>query len=400
MGVVSPCGCTVEELFDNLAAGRSGIFPMSEAIYGRPTSLVAGQVRDVPVPANASSRFAQLDRAVQFGLAAADQAMRAAALDLDEEARLRAGVYWGTGLGGATSIEAGYSAVFRTERGRVRPTAVVQGMSNSAAAHISIAYGFRGPQMNISTACASSAMSIGEAARLIRDGRAEVVLAGGSEALLTYGNLRAWEAMQALAPTDAADPSRTCKPFAADRRGLVLGEGAAAFVLESAAHAERRGARPVAVVSGYGNAGDASSMSRPDPGGQVRAMRMALDDARRDPADVDYINAHGTATVLGDVVETTAIKEAFGAHARELCVSSTKALHGHLLGAAGALEAVVCAAAIGRETIPPTAHLCHPDPACDLDYVANAARKAPLQVVMSNSFGFGGMNAVLIFERP
>jgi 3-oxoacyl-[acyl-carrier-protein] synthase II len=254
--------------------------------------------------------------------------------------------------------------------------------------------------LNISTACASSAMSIGEAARAIQHGQADVIVAGGSEALLTFGNLTAWEAMRAIADVDPDDPSRSCKPISADRSGLVLGEGAAAVVLESEAHARARGATIHAFVTGYGNAGDASSISRPDSGGQVRAIRLALAEAGRQPADVQYVNAHGTATQAGDVVETTALKEAFGDHARALWISSTKALHGHLLGAAGALEAVISVLALTHGVVPPTAHLDRPDPACDLDYVPNVARQRPLDLVMSNSFGFGGMNAVLIFEKP
>jgi len=276
---------------------------------------------------------------------------------------------------------------------------VVLGMNNAAAAHVSMKHGLRGPMLNISTACSSSAAAIGEAYRLIRNGDADVMIAGGSEALITPGNLAAWDAMRALAHADAADPSRSCKPFSADRTGLVLGEGGAALVLESAERAERRGARVYAELAGYGNASDAVNISRPDAGGQVRAMRLALDDAELDVAEVGYLNAHGTATQVGDLVETNAIKETFGCHAKTLRVSSTKALHGHLLGGAGALEMVVAIMALARNVVPPTAHLDRPDAACDLDYVPNEARSAPLDVVMSNSFGFGGMNSVLVARR-
>jgi 3-oxoacyl-[acyl-carrier-protein] synthase II len=395
---VSPCGRTTTELFSNLVAGRSGIGRVTADAFGPPNTLVAGQVLELP-PIHAPGRqFLQIDRANHFAVAAVEQAIADAGITFNDEERLRVGVYWGTGLGGASSIEEGYRLLFLSARGRLRPTTVVLGMNNSSAAFVAMAHGLRGPQMNISTACSSSAMSIGEACRAIRDGYAEVVVAGGSEALLTFGNLTAWEAMRALAHADETDPSRSCKPFSADRKGLVLGEGAAAVVLESEAHAQKRGARVHAIVSGYGNAGDASSISRPDADGQVRAMRLALADARLEPAAIGYVNAHGTATEVGDVVETTAIKEVFGPHARALCVSSTKALHGHLLGAAGALEAVIAIMALADGTVPPTAHLDHPDPACDLDYVPNIARRIPLGAVMSNSFGFGGMNAVLIME--
>jgi 3-oxoacyl-[acyl-carrier-protein] synthase II len=346
-------------------------------------------------PANESAQF---DRVTQFALVASSHAISDAGLSLSEAELLDAGVYWGTGLGGAATIEDSYKRYFESAGRRVRPTAVVLGMNNAAAAHVSMAHGFRGPMLNFSTACSSSAASIGEAYRLIRNGDAHVMLAGGSEALITPGNLAAWDAMRALAHADA-DPARSCKPFSADRTGLVLGEGGAALILESADHAERRGARVYAELGGYGNASDAANISRPDAGGQVRAMRRALADAKLDAGDVGYLNAHGTATQVGDVVETDAIKQAFGRHARTLCVSSTKALHGHLLGGAGALEMVIAIMALGRDVVPPTAHLDRPDPACDLDYVPNEARSKRLDAVMSNSFGFGGMNSVLVARR-
>ena len=398
MGVVSPCGQDLDTLFSNLTAARSGVSRIAATDGSADLNVVAAQVSSLQSPRTGDKHFQQLDRATQFALVAADQAMADAALELTDEASLSAGVYWGTGLGGATSIEEGYRAIFATERKRLRPTSVVLGMSNAAAAHVSIAHRLRGPQLNISTACSSSASAIGEACRAIRHGLADVIVTGGSEALLTFGNLSAWLALQALAKPDAADPARTCKPFAADRSGLVLGEGAAVLVLESEAHAVRRGARVYAAVTGYGNAGDAANMSRPDANGQARAMRQALSDAGLAPDAIGYINAHGTATPIGDVVESRAIRELFGAHADALCVSSTKALHGHLLGGAGALEAVVAALALKQGLVPPTAHLDQPDPQCDLDYVVGAARRVPLQAVMSNSFGFGGMNAVLILE--
>ncbi|MFI5230433.1 MAG: beta-ketoacyl-[acyl-carrier-protein] synthase family protein, partial [Gemmatimonadales bacterium] len=264
---------------------------------------------------------------------------------------------------------------------------------------ISIAHGLRGPLVNVSTACSSSATAIGEGFHSIQAGYADTVIAGGSEALITDGNLRAWDAMQALAHADPDDPTRSCKPFSAARRGIVLGEGAAALVLEREDRARARGARIYAELVGYGNASDARGISKPDADGQVRAMHAALGEARLDPGGIDYVNAHGTATPVGDPIETQAIKQAFGAHARELPVSSTKALHGHLMGATGALELLVSIEALVHGVIPPTAHLDQPDPECDLDYVANEARTVPLDAVMSNSFGFGGMNAVLIARR-
>jgi 3-oxoacyl-[acyl-carrier-protein] synthase II len=398
MGVVAPVGQSVDELFATVVAARSGIALVSPETPPGPHSLVAGQVAFDAAQHWPPHRAALLDRATQFALVAAKGAIADASLVLDEEESLRAGVYWGTGLGGATTVEEGYRTLF-VEHGRLRPSTVVQGMNNAAAAQISIAHGLRGPMLNFSTACSSSAASIGEGYRAIRAGHAEVIVAGGSEALITYGNLRAWDAMQAMAHADPVDASRSCKPFSADRSGLVLGEGAAALILENSERAERRGAHIYGEIVGYGNASDAAGMSKPDAGGQVRAMRSALADAGLSPETIGYVNAHGTATRVGDVVETAALRLVYGTHAGTLCVSSTKAVHGHLMGAAGALEMLIALLALERGVMPPTAHLDRPDPECDLDYVPNEARERSLRAVMSNSFGFGGMNAVLVAHR-
>lgn len=391
-------GQSPRECIAALAAAQSGIRRVRSELYGGSSALVAGTIDFDPSATWTPQQLGQLDRATQFALLAARDAITDAGLTLTDEESWRAGVYWGTGLGGATSIEECFQMLFAGS-GRVRPTSVVLGMNNAAAGQISIANGLRGPLVNVSTACSSSATSIGEAYRAIKAGYADVIVAGGSEALVTDGNLRAWDAMQALARADADDPARSCKPFSAKRTGIVLGEGAAALVLERADRAERRGARIYAEVAGYGNAADASHISKPDAGGQVRAMRAALDDARLAPEAVGYLNAHGTATIVGDVVETAAIKQAFGEAAYRLPVSSTKALHGHLMGGTGALELLIAILAMHESIIPPTAHLDEPDPKCDLDYVPNVAREGRLGAVMSNSFGFGGMNAVLVARR-
>ena len=398
MGVVSPVGQSVNDCFAALVAARSGVRVVGPETYTGDSALVAGTVDFNPSAHWPAPQAAHYDRATQFALAATKQALADATLELRGDEVDRAGVYWGTGLGGATSIEGSYRQLYG-KNGRIRPTAVVMGMSNAAAGHISIVYGLRGPALNVSTACSSSAVSIGEAYRAISAGHADVIVAGGSEALLTEGNLRAWDAMQALAHADPTDPARSCKPFAADRRGIVLGEGAAALVLERDDRARARGARVYAEIAGYGNAADAHAISRPDVAGQARAIRAAIADAKLSPADVGYVNAHGTGTLVGDVVETSAIRDVFGAHALDVAVSSTKALHGHLMGAAGALEMVVTIMALVRGIVPPTAHLCQPDAACDLDYVPLTARAAKLDAVLSNSFGFGGMNAALIARR-
>jgi 3-oxoacyl-[acyl-carrier-protein] synthase II len=397
LGAICPVGHSPSDLFAALVAGRSGISVIDGATSGQ-APLVAGQVVFDPAPHWPPHQTAQYDRVTQFALVSAAQAISDAGLVLSEEESLRAGIYWGTGMGGAGTIEESYRMFYAVPQ-RLRPTTVVLGMSNAAAAHVSIQNGLRGPLLNVSTACSSSAAALGEAYRAIQAGRAEVIVTGGSEALLTPGVLAAWDAMRAVAHADPADASRSCKPFDAKRTGLVLGEGGAALVLESEEHALRRGARIRAEFVGYGNASDAIAISKPDSGGQVRAMREALADARLAPDAIDYVNAHGTATPIGDVVETHALKTAFGSHAASLCVSSTKALHGHLMGATGALEFLISLLALEQGVVPPTAHLDHPDPECDLDYVTHEARQIPVRAVMSNSFGFGGTNVVLIARK-
>jgi 3-oxoacyl-[acyl-carrier-protein] synthase II len=270
-------------------------------------------------------------------------------------------------------------------------------MNNAAAGHVSIDHGLRGPSLTYSTACSSSAIAVGEACRAIRHGYIDAAVAGGAESLLTLGTIRAWEALRTLAVTEADDPSASCRPFSRDRTGLVLAEGAGMLVLEELDHAKRRGARIRTEVIGYGASSDASHLTRPGEEGQVRAMRLALADAGVAPDEIDYINAHGTATLAGDVVETAAIRKVFGERATRIPVSSTKSMHGHMMGAAGAVEFIAAVMAIGRGGLPPTANLRVPDPDCDLDYVPNTGRRGvAVRTVMSNSFAFGGSNAVLI----
>jgi 3-oxoacyl-[acyl-carrier-protein] synthase II len=397
MGVVSPVGQSVSEFFTALLERRSGVARVPQSVYAGPAALVAALVDFDPLAHWPAHQAAQLDRATQFALVAARQALCDAALHDSEDTGV-AGVYWGTGLGGASTIEESYR-LLHLGGGRVRPSSVVLAMNNAAAGNISIANSLRGPVLNVSTACSSSAVSIGEAYRAIRHGYADVIVAGGSEALITHGNLRAWDAMQALAHADPEHPERSCKPFSADRRGIVLGEGAGAIVLESAEHAERRGVRVYAEIAGYGNTGDASHISRPHADGQARAMCAAIAEAKLTSRDISYVNAHGTATAVGDVVETNAIARVFGNDAHRVAVSSTKALHGHLMGAAGAVEMIATIAAMVRGVAPPTAHLDRPDPQCHLDYVPNEPRPLSGNAVMSNSFAFGGINAVLVARR-
>ena len=398
MGVVTPIGQSLSDFFSSLVEKRSGIRRVPEALYSGPSSLVAGLIDFDATALWPPHQAAQYDRVSQFALAAVRHALADASLTASSDDTRHAGVYWGTGLGGAATIEESYR-LLHLGGGRVRPSSVVLGMNNAAAGNISIANGLRGPLLNVSTACSSSASSIGEAYRAIRAGYADMIVAGGSEALVTYGNLRAWDAMQALAHADPDDPSRSCKPFSKHRRGIVLGEGAGALILESEEHAVRRGARVHAELAGYGNAADAFHISKPDAEGQARAMCAALAEAKLHPGDVGYVNAHGTATIVGDVVETSALKRVFGVDASSVAVSSTKALHGHLMGATGAVEMIAAICALEQGVAPPTAHLDCPDPACDLDYLPNEARPLDSDAVMSNSFGFGGMNAVLVARR-
>jgi 3-oxoacyl-[acyl-carrier-protein] synthase II len=399
-GVVSPLGTTLEEFQRALAAGRPGVRRLAPALAERTGVQVGATIDWNPAPLFKEAEAANLDRVSQFALAATAQALAASGLQTESLDRDRVGVSWGTGMGGAHSQEASYQQVYGAGESRVRPLTVVMSMSNAAGSNIAVRHGLRGPFANYSTACSSSAMALGEAMRVIAAGRADVMVAGGAEALLTTGVLVAWQALRTLAPADPADAAASCKPFDKRRAGLVLGEGAAAFVLEDEARARARGARIYGLLTGYGNSCDAVHMSRPDRDGQIRAMRQALDEARLAPQDVGYINAHGTATAVGDVVEAEAINAVFGAAAREVRVSSTKSLHGHLLGGSGALEFAAALLALEQGVLPPTAFLEQPDPACALRHVAREAeRVAPPRAVMSNSFAFGGSNVVLIACR-
>jgi len=399
-GVISPLGESLAEFHRSLRAGRSAIRRLAPELTERTGVQVAAPLDWDPAAHFKESEAASLDRVSQFALAAAGQAIADSGLEIEDDNRVRIGVSWGTGMGGAHTQEASYQQVYGAGEWRVRPLTVVMGMNNAAGSNVAVRHGLRGPFANFSTACSSSAMALGEAMRQIAAGRADAMIAGGCEALLTPGILVAWQALRTLAPADAADPAASCKPFDKRRAGLVLGEGAAAFVLEEESRARARGARIYALLTGYGNSCDAVHMSRPDRAGQVRAMQEALAEARLAPQDVGYINAHGTATAVGDVVEAEAINAVFGDAAREVRVSSTKSLHGHLLGGSGAIEFAATLLAL-EGLLPPTGFLDQPDPACALRHVARSAERVdPPRAVMSNSFAFGGSNVVLVAERP
>ena len=397
LGVVAPLGNSSEELFTNLLAGRSGVHRLADS-----------QARGMRSPIGATARFdgrahfpeprlRMLDRVSQLALVAARQAISDARLDFAGERRERCGVFVGSALGGAGTTDEAYHTLYAERSDRIQPYSVLNAMTNAPASWIGIDHELSGPILTYSTACSSSAVALGEAARRINCGEADVMLAGGAEAPLVFGVLRAWEAMRTLATEDPQDPSASCRPFSRTRTGLVLGEGAAFAVLEEWNHAVARGAPIHAELSGYGLTSDVTHITRPTVAGQANAMRAALDSAILHPNDVDYINAHGTGTLQNDAVETAAIKAVFGERAYSIPVSSTKSMHGHLLGAAGALEFVIAVMCLKRATVPPTMHLNSPDPACDLDYVAGKARDGiSVRTAMSNSFAFGGTNAVLI----
>jgi 3-oxoacyl-[acyl-carrier-protein] synthase II len=397
-GVISPLGNNVHDLHRSLAVARPGVRALPAQLAQGSGVEVAALVDWNPASALTAPEAASLDRVSQFALAAASEALASSGLDPASADRERIGVYWGTGMGGAHTLEASLKSVYGAGEWRLRPLTVVMAMSSAAGANVALRHGLGGPFANFSTACSSSAMALGEAMRAIAAGRADAIVAGGAEALLAPGTLSAWQALRTLAHADGENPAASCKPFDKRRSGLVLGEGAAAFVLEDEAHARLRGARIQGFLAGYGNSCDAVHLSRPDHRGQVRAMREAMADARLQPQDIGYINAHGTATAVGDMVEAEAINTVFaGAQPR---VSSSKALHGHLLGAAGALELAVALLALEEGLVAPTAFLEQPDPAIRLRHVPlHAERIAPPRAVMSNSFGFGGSNVVLIAER-
>jgi 3-oxoacyl-[acyl-carrier-protein] synthase II len=400
LGVVAPLGNSIEDLFASLRAGKSGVRSLPAPCSASAGSSVGATV-DMPASTQVpETRLRMMDRVSHLALIAASHAIEDSGIDFKQEDRERCGVSVGTGMGGAATTDEGYHTLYAERSDRIKPFTVIAAMTNAAAAWIGIEYALGGPNLTYSTACSSSAVAIGEAAEKIRTGRAEVMIAGGAEAPLTPGVLRAWDAMRTLARPDKANPSASCRPFSMTRSGLVLGEGAAFAVLESRDHAIQRDAKIHAILAGYGLTTDVAHITRPTVIGQVSAMRAALKAAGRTPGEIDYINAHGTATLQNDLVETSAIKEVFGSRAYQIPVSSTKSMHGHLLGAAGALELVICVGCLERGWIPPTMHLDQPDPACDLDYVPGAARAdIPLRVVISNSFAFGGTNAVLVVER-
>ncbi len=390
-GVICGCGRNRGEFWKALREGRSAIAPITLTDVAGMRFRNGAEVRDFDAgPHFEPAKLSLLDRFAQFTVLAAREALADSGLELTPELRARTAVLAGSAMGGQDAEEAGYDSLFR-KGGRVHPLTILRTMANAGASQISMEFGITGPAFAISSACSSANHALGLALRMVQHGEAELAVAGGGEAPFTYGLLRAWEAMRVISPD-------TCRPFAKDRRGMILGEGAAMLVLEPLEAARARGARVYAELAGFGMSSDAQHITQPSPEGAAAAMLAALRDAQMAPEQVSYINAHGTGTPANDPAEVRAIRRVFGAHANRLAVSSTKSMHGHALGAAGALEAVATLLALHEGVLPPTANFTEPDPECDLDVVPNQARVASVECALSNSFAFGGLNAVLAFR--
>jgi 3-oxoacyl-[acyl-carrier-protein] synthase II len=401
LGAVTPVGNDVPSMWEALINGRSGIGPITSFDTSEMEVRIAAEVKDFDVEAMFGRReIRRSDRFTLFALAAARQAVEDAGLTFDDALRQRTGVIIGSAIGGVITLLENYDVLQESGPRRVSPLMVPMMMPNAASGKVAIDLGLHGPNYSLASACATGSHAIGEAAALIRRGDADVVICGGSEAVVAALSLSAFKNMGAVS-TRNDDPGRACRPFDAERDGFVMGEGAGILVLESLAHARARGARIYAHMAGYGATADAHHITAPaeDGRGAARAMAMALQDAGLPPEAVDYINAHGTSTQLNDRIETRAIRRVFDAHADRLAVSSTKSMMGHLMGAAGAVEAIACVKSLETGWVPPTVNYEHPDPDCDLDYVPNEARQAKPHVTLSNSFGFGGHNACVAFRR-
>ena len=391
MGVVCALGHNLEQTWKSLRAGKSAIAPLTSVDTTALRFKNGAEVRGYdPSEHFEPSRLMLLDRFAQFALLAARQAVEQSGIEFSPQLRERTAVVTGSSLGGKNTEDAQFLELYGRE-GRVHPLTIPRTMANAGASMISIDLGVTGPVFTLATACSSSNHAMGHAYWMVRHGLADAAIAGGSEASFSLGILKAWEAMRVISPD-------TCRPFSRDRQGMILGEGAAMLLLEPMEAAQARGAPVLGEVVGFGMSSDASHMTQPSVEGPAQAMRSALRDAQLSPEAVGYINAHGTGTALNDVVESKAIRQVFGLRAGSLAVSSTKSMHGHALGAAGALEAVATVMALRDGVLPPTANFHQPDPECDLDVIPNHAREARVEYALSNSFAFGGLNAVLAFR--
>ncbi len=401
MGVVTPLGCTLDEFWRNITAGRSGVGPITSFDASAYTTRIAAEIRDFdPLRYMGPKEAQRMDRFAQFAVAATRCALEDSGFTVNDENADRVGVLIGSGIGGIQTLEKQYDVLRSKGPSRISPFFIPMLISDMASGQVSILFGAKGPNSTVVTACATGTHAIGDAYHIIRRGDADVMICGGTEAPMCELGLGGFCAARALS-TRNDEPERASRPFDADRDGFVMGEGAGVLILEALEHAQARKARIHAEVIGYGLTGDAYHITAPAPGGEgaARAMAMALRTGRVAPEDVDYINAHGTSTQANDPMETAAIKTVFGEHAYKVAVSSTKSMIGHLLGAAGAVEAIVCVLAIKTSTIPPTINLDRPDPECDLDYTPNKAVTRTVRVALSNSFGFGGHNATLLLKE-
>ncbi len=401
VGMITPVGLDTETSWEGLIAGRSGIGPITQFDDKEIPTQIAGEVKGFDAARYIEPKeIKKMDRFIHLAIAASQLAMDSARLPITPGNAERVGVIAGAGIGGLPAIERAHQAYREKGYRRITPFFIPMSIINEMAGHISMRFGAKGPNVSVVTACATGTHSIGDAFKIIQRGDADAMFAGGAESCICPLGVGGFNAMKALS-TRNSEPGRASRPFDAERDGFVMGEGAGIVVLEELESARKRGATILAEVIGYGLSGDAYHITSPAPNGEgaARCMNMAIKNAGISPAEVGYINAHGTSTKYGDELETMAIKTVFGDHARKVPVSSTKSMIGPLLGAAGGVEAVISVLALVRGVLPPTINLENPDPECDLDYIPNTARKTPVEIAMSNSFGFGGTNATLIFRK-
>jgi len=401
LGIISPVGNSVDTAWTNLTAGRSGITRISRFDASALSSQIAGEVKDFELSRYLSPKDARrMDTFIHYGLAAAIDAFKDCGLEVTEANRERIGVNIGSGIGGLPMIEETHKVYLAEGPRKISPFFIPATIINMISGHLSIMFGLQGPNLAVVTACTTGTHAVGEAGRMIEYGEADVMIAGGAESAICPLAVGGFAAARALS-TRNDDPAAASRPWDKDRDGFVLGEGAGVLVLEEYEHAKARGARIYCELLGYGKSADANHMTAPteDGSGAARCMDNALRNAGLNPDQIDYINAHGTSTPLGDLAETKAVKLSLGEHARKVMVSSTKSMTGHLLGAAGGIEAIFLALAIARQVVPPTINLVEADAGCDLDYVPNIARDADIKVALSNSFGFGGTNGTIIFGK-
>ncbi|MGB2594452.1 MAG: beta-ketoacyl-[acyl-carrier-protein] synthase family protein [Pseudolabrys sp.] len=389
LGVVSSVGQSTKDYWDSLIAGRSAFAPPTLGTAAQASGRLVGEVKSFdPVAHFGSSQIPLLDRVSQFAVVAARQAVSQSGLALQTELAEQTAAIIGTGSGGHTTVDESFHRLYSEGAARLHPLTIPKAMISAPASQVSLYCGIKGPTFAVSSACASATHAIGQAFHMVRSGSVTCAVTGGAEASITFGAMKGWEAMRIMSPD-------TCRPFSKDRKGMVIGEGAAVVVLEALDHARSRDADILAEIIGFGMSADSKDLTAPDATGMARAITATLADAALSPNMVDYVNAHGTGTTANDYAETVALHRSFGAHARQLAVSSTKSVIGHTLGAAGALEFVAGIMAIRDGIVPPTMNYLGMDPDCDLDYVPNEARRMPVHAILSNSFAFGGLNAVL-----